>query len=92
MQLESSPPVYRKFLIPWYDSDFSCFATIAFMCPIFLFGLAGIFVAYEHAEYKDHMGVPMFLVLASLGLIFSTAIRLLKRYAYKFKAGETGEF
>ena len=92
MQLESSSPVYRKFLIPWYDSDFSCFATMVFMIPIILFGLAGIFVAYENSEYKDHIGIPMFLVLASLGIIFSTSTRLLKRYAYKLKVSDTGEF
>ena len=77
-------PVYRKVIVPWYDSETACFLTIIFMGVVFLFALAGVSVARETVEYHGYVWVPVFLMAASAVVIVSTAIRLIKRYAYKF--------
>lgn len=84
MRLDPNP-IYRKVIIPWYDSRTVCLIMIALMSLVFLFGLAGILAAHETFEYREHIWVPAILVFMSAGVIFSTVIRLIKRYAAQRK-------
>jgi len=84
MQFDSNP-IYRKIIVPWYDSKTVCFILIAFMIMVLLFGAVGILAARETPDYHEHTWLPVFLVLMSSFVIISTGIRLAKRYIYQFK-------
>ena len=73
-------PVYRKVIIPWYDSEAACFCVIAAMFFVFLFGFAGITVARETVEYHAYIWIPVIVVVTSGWIVISTTIRLTKRY------------
>jgi hypothetical protein len=77
-------PLFRKVIVPWYDSEAACFIVIFFMFLIFLFGFAGISVTRENTEYHEHVWIPVLLVAMSGGVIISTTIRLIKRYSRRF--------
>jgi len=79
IQLDPNP-VFRKVILPWYDSETLCVVVIIFMVAVILFGLAGISVARETVEYRDYIWVPVFLVVMSSIVIVSVSIRLIKRY------------
>ena len=49
-----------------------------------IIGLAGVTVAREIIEYHENIWVLVSLVVMSAGVIVSTAIRLIKRYAYRY--------
>ncbi|MBU4184800.1 MAG: hypothetical protein KKI12_14485 [Proteobacteria bacterium] len=76
-------PLFRKVIAPWYDTEKACFTVIVFMLVVFLFGIAGILEAVEKIEYNEHIWVPALLVAMSGGVIASTSIRLIKRYAHR---------
>jgi hypothetical protein len=77
-------PLFRKVIVPWYDSRTACYILIFFMVPVFLFGIAGILASRENIAYHEHIWVPVLLVLMSGGVIISTTIRLIKRYYRRF--------
>ena len=77
-------PLFRKAIVPWYDSEAACAITIFLMFLVFSFGCIGIFVAREAIEYQKHVWVPILLVVMSGSVIISTTIRLIKRYAHRF--------
>jgi uncharacterized membrane protein YfcA len=77
-------PVYRKLIVPWYDSETVCFIVIILMLLVFLFSLAGISVATENDEHLSHLWFPILLVLLSGVVIISTVLRLIKRYRYRY--------
>ena len=79
MRLDQNP-VYRKVIVPWWDSELACLLVIIFMFLFFLFGSMGISVAHETNEYRPFIWVPILIVVLSGGVILSTAIRLFKRY------------
>ncbi|OQX02389.1 MAG: hypothetical protein BWK80_57990 [Desulfobacteraceae bacterium IS3] len=84
MRLDPNP-IYRKIIIPWYDSRTVCFIMIALMAAVFLFSLTGISAAHETLEYREHIWVPLLIAFMSAGVILSTVIRLIKRYAAQHK-------
>ena len=73
-------PLFRKVIVPWYDTKKACFTVIIFMLVVFLFGIAGILEAVEKIEFNEHIWVPVLLVAMSTWVIASTVIRLIKRY------------
>ena len=77
-------PLFRKTIIPWYDSEVVCIGVIVFMLIVFFFGVIGISVARENAEYHGYVWIAVFLVVMSGGAIFSTTIRLIKRHARRY--------
>ncbi len=83
--LLNDTPVFRKIIVPWYDSDTACLLTLLFMDAVFLFGMAGIAVVREIPEYYRHIWVPLVLTVLSLAVILSVAIRLIRRYLYRLK-------
>ncbi|MFC1815170.1 hypothetical protein ACFL0M_04340 [Thermodesulfobacteriota bacterium] len=83
MRLDQNP-VFRKVIVPWYDSDAACFIVIICMGFVLLFGFAGFSVAREEAGYHAHIWVPALLVAMCAGVIVSTVIRLTKRYIRRY--------
>lgn len=77
-------PLFRKTIIPWYDSETVCIGVIVFMMIVFFFGVVGISVARENAEYHGYVWIAVLLVVMSATVIFSTIIRLIKRHARRY--------
>jgi len=77
-------PLFRKAIVPWYDSETACLIVIVFLVVVFLFGLVGISVVRENVEYHEHMWVAVLLAVLSGAVIVSTTVRLIKRYSYRF--------
>jgi uncharacterized membrane protein YjjB (DUF3815 family) len=76
-------PVFRKPVIPWYQSKLAYSCTIAFMLVVFLVGLVGISVTREYEAYSVYIWLPALLVILSGGLIITNIIRLIRRYTSK---------
>ena len=72
-------PLFRKVILPWYDTKKVCFTVIVFMLLVLLFGIAGILEAVEKIEYHEHIWVPVLLIVMSAWVIASISIRLIKR-------------
>ncbi len=79
MRLDDQHPVFRKKIIPWYDSGYLCLLEILLMIGVFLFGMGGISVISEMPEYRAYLWVPGILLLLSGGVILSVVIRLIRR-------------
>lgn len=77
-------PVFRKTIVPWYDSESVCIGVIVFMLIVFLFGFVGILVAREKVEYYGYVWIAVLLVVMSGIVIFSTTIRLIKRHSRRY--------
>jgi len=73
-------PIFRKIIVPWYDSETICFLLILFMVLVFLFGIVGLSVSSEIVEYNDFIWMPILLIVLSGWVIVSTVIRLIKRF------------
>jgi hypothetical protein len=76
-------PVFRKAVIPWYNSTSVYIILILFMLVVFFFALAGISVAREYPEYRGYVWVPAVLLAMSAGIIITTTARLIKRHSHK---------
>jgi uncharacterized protein (DUF983 family) len=76
-------PVYRRLIIPPFDSNAACLFVILFMVVIIWFAMVGIDVAYEKSEHHRHMWVPFLLILMSTLVFVLTSIRLIKRYKHR---------
>jgi hypothetical protein len=79
-----SNPIYRKAIIPWYDSDLFCIITLILLFLVFYFGLTGIWAAAETPDYQAYVWVPAVLaltsLLAGLSMAFRLAARIVNRY------------
>ena len=73
-------PVFRKAIIPWYDSTRTCWILIGFLLAVVLFGGTGVNVALQSPYYAGYVWVPLLLVMLGLGAIGSIMIRMLRRY------------
>ena len=80
MRLDQNP-VYRKVIVPWYDSKLACLVLIGFLFVVLLFGFIGISVAMDNASYRFYIWLPISLVVMSGGIIISITVRLIIRYA-----------
>ena len=76
-------PVYRKLIVPWYDTKTACLIIIVFMLLVFLFGLVGLSVAGERTEQYAKIWLPFLLIVMSAGIIITTVIRLAKRFRHR---------
>ena len=80
-------PLFRKVIAPWYDSELACILVIIFMVPVLCFACLGMAVALDMPAYQGYLGVPLLLILMSLYVLLSTAIRLFMR-----KRGSSAKF
>lgn len=78
-------PLFRRIILPWYDTDIACVLTGVFLLLVFLFALAGISVAFETPDGGRHAWVPAALLVLSAVGIATVCLRLFRRYANKFK-------
>lgn len=77
-------PIYRKLIVPWYDSQKICLVVILLMLLVFLFALAGVSIVGESPEHRTKIWLPTLLLVMSASVIISTAARLIKRIRYRF--------
>jgi hypothetical protein len=82
-------PVFRKAVIPWYNSTAAYVMAVLFMLLVVLFAIAGITVARENPAYQRFIWVPAVLLTLSIAILTTTIIRLIKRYTQKSASGET---
>lgn len=80
MRLDQKNPMYRKTIVPWWDSEIACLLVIISMFLVFLFGMMGISVAHASFTYRPFIWVPVLVVILSAFVILSTTIRLIRRY------------
>ena len=78
------PPVYRKAVVQWYDSELACLIAVIFLFLMVLLGLAGISVANSTYQYQAYLWVPLLLTLLSAGVIVSITLRLTRRFLSRF--------
>ncbi len=90
MKLDENP-VFRKIIIPWYDSEIACLILIIFMNFVLMFSRSGISVAREYSEYTAYIWIPVLLMVLSVGVILSIIFRLVRRLLYYLKYPERGE-
>jgi hypothetical protein len=76
-------PVFRKAVIPWYDSKTAYIIVIVFLLLVFLFALVGVSVSGDDPAYTGYVWVPIILLVLSAGIIITTIARLIKRYIRK---------
>ena len=76
-------PVFRKAIIPWYNSTTVYIIMIIFMLLVFFFAMAGISVARQIPEYQGYIWVPIVLLIMSTGIVIAMTARLIKRYTRK---------
>lgn len=73
-------PIFRKIIVPWYDSETVCLLLILFMVLVFLFGIVGLSVSSDIVEYNNFIWVPILLILLSGWVVVSTMVRLIRRF------------
>lgn len=78
MRQEKSP-VFRRAIIPWYDSDRACWIVVVIGVLAGLFGAVGISVARESSTVVAHIWLPALLVVLSAVVVISTLVRLVRR-------------
>lgn len=77
-------PLFRRIIVPWYDSDAACYGVIGSMLVVLLFGVAGIFVVRAEPAYRPHLWVPVLLSVLSAAALLSTIVRLVRRYRARY--------
>ncbi|MCG6905513.1 MAG: hypothetical protein LJE63_02720 [Desulfobacteraceae bacterium] len=78
MKLDQNP-VFRKIIVPWYDSENACLTSMGFLAAVAIFGAFGLPVAREDPAYAAAAWVPGLLVVLSAATFASMGIRLLLR-------------
>ena len=78
-------PIFRKVILPWYDTDAVCVLTVVFMLAVFGFSIAGISVASEMPEAGKYAWVPCALLVLSVVGTVAISLRLFRRHAHKLK-------
>ncbi len=79
MRREKSP-VFRRAIIPWYDSNRVCWIVVSFTLATAVFSAVGIFAALEEPAYQNYFWLPLLLLLLSTGIAVSTLVRMFRRY------------
>lgn len=79
--MRSDPnPLFRKIIMPWYDSTFVCWILLLCMTGLVLFSLAGIMVARGNPAFHRYQWVPWALFFPCLYVGLSVAFRMIRRY------------
>ena len=73
-------PVFRRAIIPWYDSDRACWLVAGFMLAIAAFSGVGLTVALETPEFNRYLWFPLLLLVLSTGIAISNLIRIVSRH------------
>lgn len=78
-------PLFRKAIVPWYDSEAACLVMVILMEMVFVFGVAGLSVVLGTPEFHRFIWLPAVLLVLSFGVVFSITVRLIRRYARRRK-------
>ena len=70
---------FRRPIVPWYDADGICIATVVFLAAVLGFGAVGVAVARSVPAFHNHLRVPLALVAGSALVILTTTVRLFRR-------------
>jgi hypothetical protein len=73
-------PIFRKVIVPWYETKGVCWTLIVSMALVLFFGMAGVSVAALTPGYRGFMWVPILLIVLSLMVIVSSVRQLLTFY------------
>ena len=76
-------PVFRKAIIPWYNSTTVYIIVLIIMLLVLFFAISGISVSQESSEYRGYVWVPVLLLAMTAAIIITTAARLIKRHTQK---------
>jgi hypothetical protein len=79
MRLDPNP-LFRRAIIPWYDSTALCWVLVVAMAALVVFSISGIVVARSNPEYHDFVWVPWVLLVLSLAAALSISWRLAQRW------------
>jgi len=79
LSMRSKNPLFRRVIIPWYDTEPVCFLTLIFSAAIIVFSLAGIYEANSTPEFQAHIWVPILLLIMGIVVFISTLMRLILR-------------
>ena len=77
-------PVFRRVIVPWYDSEMACLILIVLMSLVFILGFAGLSVAQENEIFQGYLWVPVLVMLLSGIVVASITVRLIKRYLHRY--------
>jgi len=72
-------PVFRKIIVPWYDSDILCVCWTLVMGFVLLFALGGLNIALQIRNDPSYTWIPLTLAGGSLFVIVSLLFRLFRR-------------
>lgn len=78
MRLDPNP-LFRRIIMPWYDSTPLCWCLLAAMAAMVVFSVTGIVVAAEDPDYRRHAWMPWTLLVLSTLVGLSVAVRLIRR-------------
>lgn len=71
---------YKKSIVPWYDSNFTCRLSMALSTIVLFFSIIGVKTALKIDAYRGFVKLPWLLVGLCLFLIISTGTRLIRRH------------
>ncbi|MFO7997364.1 MAG: hypothetical protein R6U86_00090 [Bacteroidales bacterium] len=80
----ASAPVFRKSILPWYDTNTACILALILMAAVMLFGVEGVRMSGKTEAYREHVWVPVLLIVLSGMVTASILIRLIRRYHNRF--------
>jgi hypothetical protein len=86
MKLDQNP-VFRKIIIPWYDSENACLALMGFLAAVAVFGVIGLSVTREDPAYTEFAWVPGLLLVLSATIFVTIGIRLILRHTGQRPSG-----
>ncbi len=78
MRLDPNP-MFRRIMMPWYDSTPLCWLLLVVMLSLVLFSWLGIRVAGEYPAYQKAVWMPWTLLVLSLFVLLSVLRRLILR-------------
>lgn len=78
MRLDPNP-LFRRTITPWYDGTVACFTLMGAMLAVIGFSAVGISVTRTIPEFQAHAWVPWTVLILSLLVFISVALRFLQR-------------
>lgn len=79
MRLDPNP-LFRRAIIPWYDSTALCGVLVVVLVVLVFFSITGIMVARSNPEYNGFVWVPWVLLVLCLVPALSISWRLIQRW------------
>jgi hypothetical protein len=78
-------PLFRKAIVPWYDSEAACLVTVVLMEMVYIFGVAGLAVVRDTPGFYRYIWLPVVLIVLSFAVVLSITFRLIRRYTHRRK-------